>query len=684
MKIIKIGDIINESKRGELTTIVVKIGDKTFFNRDASNTFVQVVNYISDSVGPEKFLQENIKASSGRSFIGLTKEDLPKYVREGSLNKNTTGIFIISTHCSTNEKKNIIESLFDKYQIDGTVEIRNRSGNETKKVVSHSDKEENETGEGFENKGEYSDDELTNKLTKLLNDGIDDNGVNRLNNIMRKSIVVFLRILLSENKKFKREEIKSKLFENGIGKTVGNSGKILSNISQFITKRNSDLLRQIINYDLIRWTLSAENDIGAKKDNYSIDDRYRNLVSDVISNINDSDKLEEVKNVYCVRAGQSNIDVNIFVDNGFAGISYGMTSDISKMSREEISTALNSRESTKNQISQYLSQIEIFKQINIGDIILCPGSDLIHVGEVTSDIYFSEEHGYENKVNVNWIEEIEKNKIINQPKTVFKIKNFDTDTFEFTTNGDEVFDIVDDESEISKFSNFGIPKNFKGVQAQEELEEVESPYKQSICILGKSGRGKSTTIEMILDLMKVEYDFIIPTASTTALLSQYSSKAKGYIKSRLGKMIMDANQNKGKNYIAVFDECHKSNTIEMINDELLQCISTYRNNGKRFISVDDETADLFTGLKSNKGNLLIPDNLGFIFLSSKPDVITDNSDFFNRVDIFVMTKQPPKDFDLSSLINDDNKLVDSDYFVKVDGKSPEDIDTIKELNDDAK
>ena len=103
---------------------------------------------------------------------------------------------------------------------------------------------------------------------------------------------------------------------------------------------------------------------------------------------------------------------------------------------------------------------------------------------------------------------------------------------------------------------------------------------------------------------------------------------------------MDAHNNPDKLFTAVFDECHKASIIEMINDELLQCISKNRNLGKRFISLDTETQSLFTGLEDFRGNLLLPNNFGFIFLSSKPDVILDNDDFFNRVDIYVIIKQP--------------------------------------------
>lgn len=175
-----------------------------------------------------------------------------------------------------------------------------------------------------------------------------------------------------------------------------------------------------------------------------------------------------------------------------------------------------------------------------------------------------------------------------------------------------------------------------------EIEEIKvfskNPFRQSICVLGESGAGKSTTLEHILEFEGHEFEFIIPSASTTGLLSQFSPSRSGYIPSRLGKMIVEAFSNPTTLYTAVFDECHKSNVIEMINDELLQAISTKRNMGKRFISLDEDTSELYKGVDTFRGNILIPDNFGFIFISSKPRIIANNTDFFNRVELVLLTE----------------------------------------------
>lgn len=410
---------------------------------------------------------------------------------------------------------------------------------------------------------------------------------------------------------------------------------------------------------------------------------YKFILLNPNSEVQSEEDFEEIPNVYCVRAGVGNKDANLFVEGGFVGINYDTQGfDLSIKTKEEIIKLLSSRDSSKRAIQQYIQQIELFKEIQDGDIILVPDSDGTNIGEVSSDMYLADGE-YPNRINVEWLGKIEKNSSLNIPKTVFKVNNFNTDDLKFTNT--ESNDVDD----IETFSTrFGMPTDFKAVQAQEEKgESVVNPFKQSICILGSSGKGKSTTVELMLEKFEKskdsEFEFIIPTSSTTGLLSQYSPKGK-YIKSRLGRMIMTAHEHPEKMVTAVFDECHKSAVIEMINDELLQCISTRRNMGRRFISVDEETEELYPGLAKHRGNLLIPNNFGFIFLSSKPDVIIQNSDFFNRVDIYVLTEQPPEGADLSLNYDEKENVILPEYFTKIEGKSKEDEDRIKSLYNNIK
>lgn len=116
----------------------------------------------------------------------------------------------------------------------------------------------------------YSDKELEEKLSEFL----------AISKPITERFVAFLEILLSENRKFDREEIKEKLFNlHKMGDDVQRAGSLLSNISQAITRKRNDFLRQIISFD-------RDGDYsGANKNNYCVNEKYRLLVEKVLSEI---------------------------------------------------------------------------------------------------------------------------------------------------------------------------------------------------------------------------------------------------------------------------------------------------------------------------------------------------------------------------------------------------------------
>jgi hypothetical protein len=224
------------------------------------------------------------------------------------------------------------------------------------------------------------------------------------------------------------------------------------------------------------------------------------------------------------------------------------------------------------------------------------------------------------------------------PNIIKYLVNFGVDGNDIKSSG-----LGPETIKIKKFGEITEPDSIKKSEIDEIEDDIDkikvfakNPFRQSICVLGESGAGKSVTIENILESEGHEFEFIIPSASTTGLLSQFSPSKSGYVQSRLGRMIVESFNNPTTLYTAVFDECHKSNIIEMINDELLQAISIKRNMGKRFISLDEDTSELYKGVETFRGNILIPDNFGFIFISSKPRIISNNTDFFNRVNLVVL------------------------------------------------
>lgn len=89
-------------------------------------------------------------------------------------------------------------------------------------------------------------------------------------------IRAFFEVLLSENRAFNREEIKEKLFASGIGDNVGHTGRLLSNISQFLTKKSNPHLRQVVSFNL-------GGSLGETKNDYQIADEYREIVREALA-----------------------------------------------------------------------------------------------------------------------------------------------------------------------------------------------------------------------------------------------------------------------------------------------------------------------------------------------------------------------------------------------------------------
>jgi len=89
-------------------------------------------------------------------------------------------------------------------------------------------------------------------------------------------VVAFFEILLSDSREFDREEIKEKLYEKGIGDNIGHTGRLLSNISQFLTKKSNPHLRQVVAFQ-------GGGEHGETKNNYLILNEYRELVAKAIA-----------------------------------------------------------------------------------------------------------------------------------------------------------------------------------------------------------------------------------------------------------------------------------------------------------------------------------------------------------------------------------------------------------------
>jgi len=97
----------------------------------------------------------------------------------------------------------------------------------------------------------------------------------------------FLEFIIQEDRSYDREEVKQGLYEAGIGNDIGQAGRYLSNISQFLTKKSNPHLRQVIEF-------VSGGSHGETKNNYHIITQYRNLVE---SALKDSSKILEEKSL---------------------------------------------------------------------------------------------------------------------------------------------------------------------------------------------------------------------------------------------------------------------------------------------------------------------------------------------------------------------------------------------------
>ena len=172
------------------------------------------------------------------------------------------------------------------------------------------------------------------------------------------------------------------------------------------------------------------------------------------------------------------------------------------------------------------------------------------------------------------------------------------------------------------------------------------PETQALCVMTKSFEELSF-IEKTLEKLGHEYS-IEDNVRTMDLLYNYNPISNKYKKTEFGRIIKESYENPEKLYFMIFNECHKY--LERINDHL-QILSKQRNDNKRFIGSNDPYDSIFSMLENSRGRLLLPDNLGIILLTSKPNIVV-NSDIRNRVDIIELSEaQRDDDLSLEFLIN---------------------------------
>jgi len=190
---------------------------------------------------------------------------------------------------------------------------------------------------------------------------------------------------------------------------------------------------------------------------------------------------------------------------------------------------------------------------------------------------------------------------------------------------------------------------------------VKSKLAQAICVIGESGVGKTYRVNKTLEKEGHKTLFIIVDNMWQHILFDYSPIDRKYSLTKVGEFIKTAFYDVEDNYTIVIDECHKN--LEIINDVLLQAISIKRNDGVRFLALNSLVDKEFDFLPAINGNRVLPSNLGFLFISSKSDIIEGNDDLRNRIEIIELTEsdQENKDYTIDYLLSKIKKEEQSEY-----------------------
>jgi hypothetical protein len=99
------------------TNLSVLIGDKVINKGTAANTFIHIINYISNIVGKDVLNKDFPQIFNKEEFINT------KYNTKYNSGKDDSDMYYIHTHTGTDAKKNILENISRKYDIDLKVNI---------------------------------------------------------------------------------------------------------------------------------------------------------------------------------------------------------------------------------------------------------------------------------------------------------------------------------------------------------------------------------------------------------------------------------------------------------------------------------------------------------------------------------------------------------------------------------
>lgn len=274
-------DYLGIDNKGNLVIIELKR------DRLPRNVLAQAIDYASDISDWEVDKISEVCVN----FTGQTIDDFVSENFEGididNFVVNTAQRILLVGFSIDSSLIRMIEWLSDKYDmaINAIVlkYVKTSSGDElisrTAIVPEEIQKEKVEKGklkiEMSDEKGTYDKDKLRNLLTKYLEKNLWSS---------RRMRHMMLPLLLESEGVVTREELKKKFLEVGGdlgGSDAKQAGIFIALISNQLGQKKNDYLRQVIlyNYPVNYW----------EKDNFKIDDQYKDLVREILNQIGDSE-----------------------------------------------------------------------------------------------------------------------------------------------------------------------------------------------------------------------------------------------------------------------------------------------------------------------------------------------------------------------------------------------------------
>lgn len=242
----------------------------------------QAIDYASDVANWNiERISEICTKYTGRSLDDVVSEGFPDTNFE-NVNLNETQRIVLVGFAIEPSLERMINWLSDSYGVNINAVLlkytKTKSGDELltrTSIISEEVEQERISRRKFripmsDEPGQYDEDELRKLLTQYLSQNM--YSARRIKNVL-------LPVCL-KSEKITRKQLKDEFVAYGEAESVRDAGYFLALISSQISMAKNDFLRQVINYEYPNPNNPWE------KDNYHIQEKHKELVEEILSNLN--------------------------------------------------------------------------------------------------------------------------------------------------------------------------------------------------------------------------------------------------------------------------------------------------------------------------------------------------------------------------------------------------------------